>query len=88
MLCESTKKTQCYLQTIMVVYAFECLLFSFLVLVVACAKVGLGTTVGCVERERQALLRFKHGLVDDYGILSSWNTRDCCQWRGVQCSNQ
>ncbi|KAL6320104.1 hypothetical protein AAG906_004613 [Vitis piasezkii] len=62
--------------------------FSFLVLVVVCAKAGLGTTVGCVEREREALLRFKHGLVDDYGILSSWDTRDCCQWRGVRCSNQ
>ncbi|KAJ9678538.1 hypothetical protein PVL29_020661 [Vitis rotundifolia] len=56
-------------------------------LVVVCAKAGLGTTMGCVERERQALLRFKHGLVDDYGFLSSWDTRDCCQWRGVQCSN-
>ncbi|KAJ9703207.1 hypothetical protein PVL29_004834 [Vitis rotundifolia] len=67
---------------------FEHLLVSFLVLVVVCAKVGHGTIVGCVERERQALLRFKHGLVDDYGILSSWDSRDCCQWRGVQCSNQ
>ncbi|RVW41708.1 LRR receptor-like serine/threonine-protein kinase EFR [Vitis vinifera] len=72
----------------MAMRSFECLLFSFLVLVVVCAKVGLGTTMGCVERERQALLRFKHGLVDDYGILSSWDTRDCCQWRGVRCSNQ
>ncbi|KAJ9678537.1 hypothetical protein PVL29_020660 [Vitis rotundifolia] len=72
----------------MALCSFERLLVSFLVLVVVCAKAGLGTTVGCVERERQALLRFKHGLVDDYGILSSWDTRDCCQWRGVQCSNQ
>ncbi|KAJ9678532.1 hypothetical protein PVL29_020655 [Vitis rotundifolia] len=68
--------------------SFERLLFSYLVFVVVCAKAGLGTTVGCVERERQALLRFKHGLVDDHGILSSWDTRDCCQWRGVRCSNQ
>ncbi|KAJ9678524.1 hypothetical protein PVL29_020647 [Vitis rotundifolia] len=68
--------------------SFERLLFSYLVFVVVCAKAELGTTMGCVERERQALLRFKHGLVDDYGILSSWDTRDCCQWRGVRCSNQ
>ena len=87
MLCESTKKTQCYLQTIMAVCFFERLLFSCLVLVVVCAKAELGNTVGCIEREREALLRFKHGLVDDYGILSSWDTRDCCQWKGVQCSN-
>ncbi|KAJ9678860.1 hypothetical protein PVL29_020910 [Vitis rotundifolia] len=72
----------------MVVCSFEHILVSFLVLVVVCAKAGLGITVGCTERERQALLRFKHGLVDDYGILSSWDKRDCCQWRGVQCSNQ
>ena len=44
-------------------------------------------TVGCVEREREALLDFKHALVDDYDFLSSWNTSDCCQWRGVLCSN-
>ena len=87
-LCESTKKTQCYLQTIMAVCFFERLLFSCLVLVVVCAKAELGNTVGCIEREREALLRFKHGLVDDYGILSSWDTRDCCQWKGVRCSNQ
>ncbi|XP_059589633.1 receptor-like protein EIX2 [Vitis vinifera] len=71
----------------MAVCFFERLLFSCLVLVVVCAKAELGNTVGCIEREREALLRFKHGLVDDYGILSSWDTRDCCQWKGVQCSN-
>ncbi|RVW39388.1 hypothetical protein CK203_096133 [Vitis vinifera] len=31
----------------------------------------LGTT-GCMERERQALLHFKHGLVDDHDLLSFW----------------
>ena len=84
----ATKLVLCYLWTIMALCSFECLFVSFLVLVVVCAKPGLGTTVGCVERERQSLLRFKHGLVDDYGILSSWDVRDCCQWRGVRCSNQ
>ncbi|KAJ9678528.1 hypothetical protein PVL29_020651 [Vitis rotundifolia] len=64
----------------MAVCSFKRLLFNFLVFVVVCAKARLGTTVGCVERERQALLRFKHGLVDDYGILSSWDTRD---WRPI-----
>ncbi|GAB4825872.1 hypothetical protein Ancab_040342 [Ancistrocladus abbreviatus] len=53
--------------------------------------------IRCIERERQALLRFKQGLIDDHGILASWGSphddkdqhhrRDCCQWRGVGCSN-
>ncbi|KAJ9678941.1 hypothetical protein PVL29_020986 [Vitis rotundifolia] len=65
-------------------------LLSFLMLLLLCAKPGLGSVTGCIEMERQALLHFKHGLVDDFGLLSSWgdDNRDCCQWRGVQCSNQ
>lgn len=47
--------------------------------------------VGCIERERQALLDFKQGVIDDYGMLSSWGNekeeRDCCKWRGIECSN-
>uniref|UniRef100_A0A2N9J5Z6 RNase H type-1 domain-containing protein n=1 Tax=Fagus sylvatica TaxID=28930 RepID=A0A2N9J5Z6_FAGSY len=46
----------------------------------------------CVERERQALLEFKKGLIDDNNRLSSWGSEDakknCCSWEGVQCSNQ
>ncbi|KAM7461925.1 hypothetical protein LguiA_030046 [Lonicera macranthoides] len=45
----------------------------------------------CRENERQALLDFKQGVADAYGILSSWGRsqeEDCCQWRGVQCSNR
>ncbi|XP_061336663.1 receptor-like protein EIX2 [Gastrolobium bilobum] len=43
--------------------------------------------VRCIERERKALLDLKGGLVDDYGMLSSWTTADCCQWKGIRCSN-
>ncbi|RVW26822.1 Receptor like protein 30 [Vitis vinifera] len=65
-------------------------LLSFLMLLLLCAKPGLGNLTGCIERERQALLHFKRRLVDEFGLLSSWgdDNRDCCQWRGVQCSNQ
>ncbi|RVW88258.1 hypothetical protein CK203_038638 [Vitis vinifera] len=65
-------------------------LLSFLMLLLLCAKPGMGNVTGCIERERQALLHFKHGLVDDFGLLFSWgdDNRDCCQWRGVQRSNQ
>ncbi|XP_020203128.1 receptor-like protein EIX1 [Cajanus cajan] len=47
--------------------------------------------VKCIEKERQALLNFKHGILDEYGMLSTWreddNNRDCCKWRGIQCNN-
>ncbi|KAL8095809.1 hypothetical protein AgCh_036976 [Apium graveolens] len=41
--------------------------------------------VTCVLKERQALLKFQQGLVDDNGQLISWGTKDCCTWRGVHC---
>ncbi|XP_048422017.1 receptor-like protein EIX1 isoform X2 [Pyrus x bretschneideri] len=48
--------------------------------------------VRCFEREREALLAFKHGLVDHYHLLSSWgreeHKQDCCKWVGVHCSNR
>ncbi|XP_021810930.1 serine/threonine-protein kinase BRI1-like 2 [Prunus avium] len=49
-------------------------------------------TVRCIERERQALLAFKRGLVDEFNQLSTWGSeaekQDCCRWEGVYCSNQ
>ncbi|KAJ6868227.1 hypothetical protein NC651_033321 [Populus alba x Populus x berolinensis] len=51
-----------------------------------------GATFGCIERERQALLKFKDGIIDDSGSLSTWGSeeekRDCCKWRGVGCNNR
>ncbi|KAF7844481.1 receptor-like protein EIX2 [Senna tora] len=50
--------------------------------------------VRCIESERQALLQFKAGLVDDtFDVLSSWgsdeeNKRHCCEWKGLSYSNQ
>ncbi|XP_034711252.1 receptor-like protein EIX2 isoform X2 [Vitis riparia] len=66
-------------------------LFLLLLCFEPCLRVGDAKT-GCIERERQALLHFKQGVVDDYGLLSSWGNaedkRDCCKWRGVECNNQ
>ncbi|XP_023734051.1 receptor-like protein EIX2 [Lactuca sativa] len=44
-------------------------------------------TSGCFEKERAALLRFKHSLSDPSGRLSSWNGNNCCNWQGVDCNN-
>ncbi|KAL4594971.1 hypothetical protein ACB092_12G057700 [Castanea dentata] len=54
--------------------------------------VGDANNISCLEGERQALLKFKKGLIDDHGLLSSWRSEDehknCCNWEGVCCSNQ
>ncbi|KAM7478324.1 hypothetical protein LguiA_026537 [Lonicera macranthoides] len=45
-----------------------------------------------MQNEREALLEFKKGIVDNGGILSSWgdeeDKRDCRRWRGVKYSNR
>jgi len=44
--------------------------------------------VTCNEKERNALLSFKHGLSDPSKRLSSWSDADdCCRWIGVRCNN-
>ncbi|KAM0028282.1 putative non-specific serine/threonine protein kinase [Helianthus debilis subsp. tardiflorus] len=46
---------------------------------------NLNSTVACFEHERLALLKFKHSVTDDYGMLSSWVGNDCCRWERVMC---
>ncbi|KAK2665243.1 hypothetical protein Ddye_003817 [Dipteronia dyeriana] len=72
------------------------LIFIIFILISLCTKTALGFPSGtgadniqCMEREKQALLTFKKGLIDEYNHLSSWGiNEDCCQWRGVRCSNR
>ncbi|KAF3432899.1 hypothetical protein FNV43_RR24001 [Rhamnella rubrinervis] len=45
--------------------------------------------VMCNDTEKKALLKFKHDLVDDSDVLSSWEIqKDCCRWKGIACNNQ
>ncbi|KAF4376211.1 hypothetical protein F8388_018880 [Cannabis sativa] len=41
----------------------------------------------CIETERQALLTFKQGLVDNQNRLTSWTSsnKNCCTWSGIRC---
>ncbi|XP_050144134.1 receptor-like protein EIX2 isoform X2 [Malus sylvestris] len=54
--------------------------------------IGHPVVMRCIESEREALLAFKQGLIDDYNLLSSWgreeHKQDCCKWLGVHCSNR
>ncbi|XP_062079875.1 receptor-like protein EIX2 [Humulus lupulus] len=61
-------------------------MISFLVLLYLCISNTSGTTFGCIERERQALLHLKHSFQDISHKLSSWEGEDCCQWKGVGCN--
>lgn len=55
---------------------------NMLVLMYILAVSG-GSNGRCSEHEKQALLKFKEGLID-YGNLASWAIeKDCCRWRGV-----
>ncbi|KAL3731322.1 hypothetical protein ACJRO7_028232 [Eucalyptus globulus] len=44
--------------------------------------------VSCFGTEREALLKFKQGLIDHSKRLSSWTSKDCCEWKGVKCSKK
>ncbi|OMO61267.1 hypothetical protein COLO4_33490 [Corchorus olitorius] len=46
------------------------------------------SNIRCIEKERHTLLQLRQSLVDDSGRLSSWGSKDCCLWKGVECSNR
>lgn len=56
-------------------------------LVVCLSCIQTGGASGCKEVERAALLAVKAKINDSYNLLSSWEGRDCCSWRGVGCDH-
>ena len=51
-------------------------------------KAESNSDVSCNDKEKQAVLSFKQGLINSENILSSWTKqKDCCRWDGVHCNN-
>ncbi|KAJ0042373.1 hypothetical protein Pint_17592 [Pistacia integerrima] len=65
------------------------LLLAVFILFLFQQSVADSDVISCREEEREALLVFKQGLLDNVGILSSWGSEDdkknCCEWEGIQC---
>ncbi|XP_008775355.2 receptor-like protein EIX2 [Phoenix dactylifera] len=61
-------------------------LHAALLLFLLCTQ-PLISTARCLQQERNALLGFKANIRDPTKKLASWVGDDCCQWRGVHCSN-
>ena len=60
---------------------------KYVLVVLSLVFVSGDAQVRCIKSERETLLRFKDGLIDDHEILSSWQSDECCEWHSVDCSN-
>ncbi|KAF8020539.1 hypothetical protein BT93_G1077 [Corymbia citriodora subsp. variegata] len=67
------------------VFAF---LLIFVIQVIEFGHSIASANVSCIDVEREALLKFKHGLTDPWRRLSSWTGEECCKWEGVGCNEK
>ncbi|PWA87854.1 hypothetical protein CTI12_AA126050 [Artemisia annua] len=67
---------------------YLCILFG-VVLFHSCLSIQTFSDAKCIKEERQALLQFKHHLIDETDRLASWvdEKNDCCKWAGIVCDN-
>ncbi|XP_076894089.1 receptor-like protein EIX1 [Bidens hawaiensis] len=70
-------------------YYISSFYFTFSLLAVVTLSTKSYSATLCRADERDALLRFKHGFVDEADRLASWDgeTSDCCKWVGILCDN-
>ncbi|KAI3748941.1 hypothetical protein L6452_12391 [Arctium lappa] len=70
---------------------FSCYFTLFLLVALShlCSSDNNFNDVLCMDDERDALLQFKHGLIDGADRLTSWVgvEKDCCKWAGIVCDN-
>ncbi|KAF5808419.1 putative non-specific serine/threonine protein kinase [Helianthus annuus] len=68
---------------------FSCFHLFLLVVLALFCLCSSNQNSHCNDVERQALLRFKHGLTDESQQLASWvaENKDCCTWAGIACDN-
>ncbi|GLT41434.1 hypothetical protein SLA2020_155000 [Shorea laevis] len=69
---------------------FLSLAFLILITNVTIISICNGNSVHavCIESEKEALLKFKQGIVDRTDRLASWvSDGDCCRWMGIVCDN-
>ncbi|KAI8008388.1 Receptor-like protein EIX2, partial [Camellia lanceoleosa] len=73
------------------VVVLSLLLLNYIPVLGLSGRVEAANKIRCIEREKQALLKFKEAAIDHSGILSSWGNeedkKDCCKWSGVHCNN-
>ncbi|KAL7586724.1 hypothetical protein Lser_V15G36720 [Lactuca serriola] len=62
------------------------ILFTFFSITFATIDTCVGAQ-NCSEDEVLALLKFKRSIKDDFKMLSSWVSTDCCSWKGVRCDD-
>ncbi|GLT28903.1 hypothetical protein SLA2020_038050 [Shorea laevis] len=65
------------------------LFLGFLILTSVSISICNGnSSVACIESEKEALLKFKQGILDHTNRMATWiSDVDCCRWTGIVCDN-